>query len=455
MKIKYPKFLLAGMVCCLQVANASGQAPITKANVAFIDYPGFPEGESTWDDIGYSTKYNKVVAGVTNHKDKVALFDYDVASSDPGTGDRGTANVALTAANQTVTSNVTLVGLGTVVVTVQDGSLTKVAGVLVTINGSVYGQQQQAVTQADGTATFNQQLAGSQSISARNPVTGLSGTGQVTLAASGTAALTVTLQAAGSIQGTVYNPDAHTPMPGVTVTLDSATSTLSGVDGKYAFTIVPTGTHQVAALDSFGNILSSSNSVVVATQGQQVTADLVATGRGTVTGLVTNSDGSPSPGISVALRSDHVGYSVSFGTQTDVNGRYSLALVPTGTYTVVAQLHTSTVNSFGQANGTMTSNGATVTTNIQLSTSIVPVTQTFYDANGFSYSIQQNGAVIDGAFTVFAGDSSTNHGAELLSIVKNGAEVPFAGTQFGTADLSGQQISVQQSGVNGLNITPH
>jgi len=383
----------------------------------------------------------------------VPVGNYQLQVSDPGTGDRGTANVALTAASQTVTSNVTLVGLGTVVVTVQDGSLTKVAGVLVTINGSVYGQQQQAVTQADGTATFNQQLAGSQSISARNPVTGLSGTGQVTLAASGTAALTVTLQAAGSIQGTVYNPDAHTPMPGVTVTLDSATSTLSGVDGKYAFTIVPTGTHQVAALDSFGNVLSSSNSVVVATQGQQVTADLVATGRGTVTGLVTNSDGSPSPGISVALRSDHVGYSVSFGTQTDVNGRYSLALVPTGTYTVVAQLHTSTVNSFGQANGTMTSNGATVTTNIQLSTSIVPVTQTFYDANGFSYSIQQNGAVIDGAFTVFAGDSNTNHGAELLSIVKNGAEVPFAGTQFGTADLSGQQISVQQSGVNGLNIT--
>ena len=81
MKIKYPKFLLAAMVCCLQVANASGQAPITKANVAFINYPGFPEGESTWNDIGYSTKYNKVVAGVTNHKDKVALFDYDVAGN--------------------------------------------------------------------------------------------------------------------------------------------------------------------------------------------------------------------------------------------------------------------------------------------------------------------------------------------------------------------------------------
>ncbi|MDB5280816.1 MAG: hypothetical protein JWR61_5771 [Ferruginibacter sp.] len=81
MKIKDFKFLFAGMVCCcLQVVNTFGQASITKANIAFIDYPDFPEGESTWDDIGYSTKFNKVVAGVTNHKDKVALFDYDVAT---------------------------------------------------------------------------------------------------------------------------------------------------------------------------------------------------------------------------------------------------------------------------------------------------------------------------------------------------------------------------------------
>ena len=383
----------------------------------------------------------------------VPVANYQLQVSDPGTGDRGTANAALTTANQTVTSNVTLNGLGSVVVTVQDGSLAKVAGALVTLAGSPYNQQQQAVTLADGTATFNQQLAGSQQVTARNPVSGLSGSGQVTLAASGTVSLTVTLQASGSIAGTVYNPDAQTPMSGVTVRLDSVATTLTAADGKYAFATVPTGTHQIAALDAIGNTISSSNSVVVATQGQQVTTDLVVAGRGTVTGLVTNPDGSPAPGISVALRSDHVGYGVSFGTQTDVKGQYSIALVPTGTYTVVAQLHTSTTNSFGQANGTMTSNGATVTTNIQLSTSIVPVTQTFYDANGFSYSIQQNGAVIDGAFSVFAGDSNSSHGAELLSIVKNGAEVPFTGTQFGTADLSGQQISVQQNAVNGLNIT--
>ncbi|CAL1518516.1 hypothetical protein [Chitinophaga sp. MM2321] len=66
--------------CCLITVAALAQGKITDANITFIDYTGFPEGHSTWDDIGYSSKYNKVVAGVTNHIDKVALFDYDVAT---------------------------------------------------------------------------------------------------------------------------------------------------------------------------------------------------------------------------------------------------------------------------------------------------------------------------------------------------------------------------------------
>jgi hypothetical protein len=66
--------------CTLLATTGYGQQKINAANIAFINYTGFPEGQSTWDDIGYSRKYNKVVVGVTNHKDKVALFDYDVAT---------------------------------------------------------------------------------------------------------------------------------------------------------------------------------------------------------------------------------------------------------------------------------------------------------------------------------------------------------------------------------------
>jgi hypothetical protein len=75
------KILFSCLICsCLHVVNAIGQTKMTRANITFIDYTGFPEGQSTWNDIGFSSKYNKVVVGVTNHSDKVALFDYDVAT---------------------------------------------------------------------------------------------------------------------------------------------------------------------------------------------------------------------------------------------------------------------------------------------------------------------------------------------------------------------------------------
>lgn len=53
--------------------------PVTKENIKFIKYPGFPDQHSTWNDIGYSKVYNKVYIGVTNHMDNIALYEYDVA----------------------------------------------------------------------------------------------------------------------------------------------------------------------------------------------------------------------------------------------------------------------------------------------------------------------------------------------------------------------------------------
>ncbi len=73
------KYLLLFM-CYLLCNNAFSQQKITSGNITFINYVGFPEGQSTWDDIGYSTKFSKVVVGVTNHADKVVLFDYDIVT---------------------------------------------------------------------------------------------------------------------------------------------------------------------------------------------------------------------------------------------------------------------------------------------------------------------------------------------------------------------------------------
>ncbi|MBK8501092.1 MAG: hypothetical protein IPL46_02195 [Saprospiraceae bacterium] len=58
--------------------NLSAQDPITEKNIAFIQYPGFADQHSTWNDIGYSASHDKVFVGVTNHRDQIALYEYDV-----------------------------------------------------------------------------------------------------------------------------------------------------------------------------------------------------------------------------------------------------------------------------------------------------------------------------------------------------------------------------------------
>lgn len=53
-------------------------AEITRKNIRFVEYPDFPDAHSTWSSIGYSKVHQKVFIGVTNHRDKVGLFEYDV-----------------------------------------------------------------------------------------------------------------------------------------------------------------------------------------------------------------------------------------------------------------------------------------------------------------------------------------------------------------------------------------
>jgi hypothetical protein len=52
---------------------------ITKKNIIFIEYPDFPEAHSTWGSIGYNPVNKKVYIGVTNHHNKVGLYEYTPA----------------------------------------------------------------------------------------------------------------------------------------------------------------------------------------------------------------------------------------------------------------------------------------------------------------------------------------------------------------------------------------
>ena len=384
----------------------------------------------------------------------VPLGNYTVIAADPTSGDRGQTSAALTTAGRTVPVTIDMVGLGAVNVTVVDGGGNPSAGAVVQLSGGQFNQQQSGVTTANGTLTFSQELTGNLSLFATNGASGLTGSASFTLAAGQTAAVTVTLQSAGSIQGTVYQLNGTTPVAGVTVQVDGNAKTSTNAGGQYVLTNIVTGTHTVYVLDAAGNALAYTTGLQLTAQGQVVTANFVIVGRGTVTGQVTNPDGSPAAGAAVEILSSAPGFSNYLAGSTDVNGNYSIANVPVGNYTAIGQLLTATINSYGTAAGAMPSDGATTVTNIQLSSLLVPASIQLNDANGFTYAIRQNGGIFDGSFTAFAGDGpGINEGGALLSIVRNGNSTPFTGAQFAASSLSGRQISVEQDGIDGLNIT--
>lgn len=54
--------------------------PIGDKNFLFLDYPGFPDAHSSWGSIGYSTQHQKVFIGVTNHRNRIGLYEYPQAT---------------------------------------------------------------------------------------------------------------------------------------------------------------------------------------------------------------------------------------------------------------------------------------------------------------------------------------------------------------------------------------
>ena len=78
MKKRFKASYLISAAVILIAAGSLDGAGITGKNLLFVNYPDFPEAHSTWGSIGYSEKYHKVFIGVTNHRDKVGLFEHDV-----------------------------------------------------------------------------------------------------------------------------------------------------------------------------------------------------------------------------------------------------------------------------------------------------------------------------------------------------------------------------------------
>jgi hypothetical protein len=397
----------------------------------------------------------------------VPVGNYNVNATDPATGDGGSAQTSIVSQDQQDQLNIPLLGLGQVTVNVVDGSGNPVAAAQVSLQSSSLNRPAyNASSQSNGSVVFSKVLAGNFSVSAVDPATQLSGSNTGTLTANGNVTVKVALASSGTISGTVYQADGKTPAPLLSVLLDGTATTTSATNGSYQFTLVPEGSHSVTAVDSMGNRRASATGLSITSQGQQIQQNLTLIGEGTVSGAVTLPS-KAAASASLVLRSSVAGWTQNYNTQTDSNGNYSFSNVPVGGFTIDATSLGLTPTLYGTTTGSVASDGQTVTANVSLLANSQPAATTLYDANDFSYGVQNDGSLYDGTSKVWSGNSElfeifrdtrdlppdgTDKAALALTLVANGTSYPFTGSDLATVDSSGQ-LSIAQSNVAGLNVT--
>ncbi len=394
------------------------------------------------------------------HIDFVPVGTYTIDATDPANGDRAHSSATISSQDQVVNVNLTLNGTGKVVVTVHDGNNAVVSGATVNLDSNTtFGGRQTGTTQADGTLTFSSVLAGNFSVSAVDPKTNLTGSNTGNVAFNNTTNVTVQLQSAGSILGTVFGADGSTPISNIVVQLRGQVNrqVTTSANGSFRFDIVPTSTYQLNAIDSVGN-LRASTAVVLVSQGQEVTQNLTLSGVGTVTGRILNPDGTAAAGASILLQAQASGFARNFSGSSDVNGNYRITQVPVGGFNVTASLQSSGQRFIGENQGQITADGTSVAVDIQLVGNVIQLPTTMYDANNFDYDIQQSGAIQDGKSQIFLGDSAENRGGMLLDIVNGGSSSRFTGQSateqnFATVENNARQIVITEPGIGGVDVT--
>lgn len=384
----------------------------------------------------------------------IPLGTYTISAQNPNNGDQGTATVTLNPQDQVQTVNVTMNGLGNLIITVIDANSNPDASALVTLTvlGS-FGGTFNGLTQTDGTFTFNGVAAGNVSLTATDSVSRAGAAANATVTAGQTTNVMLQLQPVGTVKGVVFGVGGVTPVADITVNLNGQTNqtVTSGVDGSFVFATVPSGTYSLQAVDADG-VVRAQVSVTLLSQGSTVTQNLVLSGGGTVSGgvLICSPGCTNVPNVQVTI-TDAAG-NVQSGI-SDVNGIYTISQVGVGAWVADAAFQNGTGSFSGSAQGVIATNGATANGTITLIPNNQFLPANFYDANGLPYKVTQDGSLIDGIDREFDSVFSLPpQGASLLDVIVGGTTIHFAGSPTGTTANGGREIDIQQSGIASLKI---
>ncbi|NUN15709.1 MAG: carboxypeptidase regulatory-like domain-containing protein, partial [Myxococcales bacterium] len=402
----------------------------------------------------------------------IPLGTYTLDTSDPATGDKAktTANVLVPDAITTV--DVILNGVGIVNVVVQTASNVPVANAKVTLTSTTaFGGTKQGFTDANGLMSFTNVIAGTFSVTAADPAALLGGSVSSSVLPGETTQVTVKLEAAATLQGTIFLADGQTIATNVTVKLSPTDKvSITGTDGKYIFDNIPVAKspYTIKVYDASGTLRAAKFGVNLSFHGQVAIHDITMSGAGTVQGEVFGPDGMPVSGATVTVTSVVEGSKKST-TTTGLSGQYIVGNLPVGNFTVTVSKSSEFLA--GSASGTILYDKHIATVNVAMQANQIPpppppppggggttpqpgsgTLATLFDANNFAYTIRQGGFIADGKENVFQGDNAQNRGALRLVLSHSGTETKFVGTGA-SLEMGGRQLAIPGPGPAGLEIT--
>jgi hypothetical protein len=259
---------------------------------------------------------------------------------------------------------------------------------------------------------------------------------------------TVRLTPVGTIRGRLLASDRVTPVAGQVVTASgtSTRSVVTAADGSFQFDNEELGSYTLSATLASGARARAAG-IVLATNGDVVSVDLVAIAIGSVTVTVFNPDNTPANQSFVAtLHSLDPQFGYFASATPAVGNSFTFTGVPAGDFTVTAVDSARLVR--GDAGGTITQDGQTVAVTIRMAGGVVTLPAALVDANNFQFGVQANGSVT-GTNNAF----STGSSGAVLDIVNGGVVTRFSGTATAQVEQNRRQFVVQQAGIAGLAVT--
>ncbi len=226
-----------------------------------LNPPGAPAGP--FSPVNLVARQDGVVIGSASTSNYhfegiIAGRRFTLTASEPGGQHIGSVSGTLTAEGEDLALDLPMEPIGSVLTTVVDSFGAPVAGASVTLRsrGPYPGQLFAGETAADGTILFTNVGTGTLSATATDPASGLGGAinGSLTLEGE-TVALTLPLEEAGQVVGTVQLADGATPAAGALVVLASGNRTLTQLadtGGGFAFPAVPLGSFVLDIQENLG-----------------------------------------------------------------------------------------------------------------------------------------------------------------------------------------------------------